>query len=52
MAYYSFQKLLIKTKMARVNAAIYKIFEQLAKTDLLVIDDFGLTHLEKNSNRI
>jgi DNA replication protein DnaC len=41
------QKLLIKIKMARVDGTIYKLFEQLAKTDLLVMDDFGLTHLEK-----
>jgi DNA replication protein DnaC len=47
VAYYNVQKLLIKTKMARVDGTIYKLFEQLAKTDLLVMDDFGLTHLEK-----
>jgi len=47
VAYYNVQKLLIKTKMARVDGTIYKLFDQLAKTDLLVIDDFGLTHLEK-----
>jgi DNA replication protein DnaC len=47
VAYYNVQKLLIRTKMARVDGTIYKLFEQLAKTDLLVMDDFGLTHLEK-----
>ncbi|HSV88176.1 MAG TPA: IS21-like element helper ATPase IstB [Bacteroidales bacterium] len=47
VAYYNVQKLLIKTKMARVDGTIYKLFDQLAKTDLLVMDDFGLTHLEK-----
>lgn len=47
VAYYNVQKLLIKIKMARVDGTIYKLFEQLAKTDLLVMDDFGLTHLEK-----
>lgn len=47
VVYYNVQKLLIKTKMARVDGTIYKHFEQLAKTDLLVMDDFGLTHLEK-----
>jgi len=47
VAYYNVQKLMIKTKMARVDGTIYKLFEQLAKTDLLVMDDFGLTHLEK-----
>jgi DNA replication protein DnaC len=47
VAYYNVQKLLIKTKMARVDGSIYKLFEQLAKTNLLIMDDFGLTHLEK-----
>lgn len=47
VAYYNVQKLLIKTKMARVDGTIYKLFEQLAETDLLVMNDFGLTHLEK-----
>lgn len=40
-------KLLIKTKMARIDGSVYKLFEQLSKTDLLIMDDFGLTHLEK-----
>lgn len=46
VAYYNLQKLLIKTKMARVDGSIYKLLEQISKTDLLIIDDFGLTHLE------
>jgi DNA replication protein DnaC len=46
VAYYNLQKLLIKTKMARVDGSIYKLLEQTSKTDLLIIDDFGLTHLE------
>jgi DNA replication protein DnaC len=46
VAYYNLQKLLIKTKMARVDGSIYKLLEQTSKIDLLIIDDFGLTHLE------
>ena len=38
---------MLKTKMARLEGTIYKFFEKLAKTDLLILDDFGLTHLEK-----
>jgi DNA replication protein DnaC len=45
--YFNAQKLFIKTKMARLDGTIYKLFEQIAKTDLLIIDDFGLMHLEK-----
>jgi DNA replication protein DnaC len=47
VAYYNLQKLLIKTKMSRIDGSIYKLFETLSKTDLLILDDFGLAHLEK-----
>jgi DNA replication protein DnaC len=46
VAYFNLQKLLIKTKMARAEGTINKFFDQLSKTNLLVLDDFGLTHLE------
>lgn len=47
VAYFNTQKLMLKTKMARLEGTIYKFFEKLAKTNLLILDDFGLTHLEK-----
>lgn len=47
VAYFNMQKLLLKTKMARVEGSIYKFFEKLAKANLLILDDFGLTHLDK-----
>ena len=47
VAYYNVQKLMMKTRMARVDGSIYKFFEKISKTDLLIQDDFGLTHLEK-----
>jgi DNA replication protein DnaC len=47
VAYYNFQKLLMKTKIARKEGTIYKFFETTSKTDLLIIDDFGLTHLDQ-----
>lgn len=46
VAYFNIQKLLMKTKMARVEGTIFKLFENLAKTNLIILDDFGLTHLE------
>ena len=46
-AYYNTQKLMLKTKMARLEGTVLRFFDKLAKTDLLIIDDFGLTHLEK-----
>ena len=45
--YFNTQKLLMKTKMARAEGIILKFFEGLSKSTLLIIDDFGLTHLEK-----
>lgn len=47
VAYFNTQKLLLKTKMARLEGTVYKFFEKLAKTHLLILDDFGLVHLEK-----
>jgi DNA replication protein DnaC len=47
VAYFNVQKLLIKTKMARIDGTIHKLFEQISKNQLLILDDFGLTHLER-----
>ncbi|RNL67464.1 AAA family ATPase [Sinomicrobium pectinilyticum] len=47
--YFNTQKLLIQTKMARLDGSYLKCFEKMAKTQLLILDDFGLTHLEKNA---
>lgn len=47
VAYFNTQKLLIKTKMSRAEGTIIKLFENLSKADLLILDDFGLTHLDK-----
>lgn len=47
VVYFNIQKLLLRTKMARVEGTIYKVLEKIAKTNLLILDDFGLIHLEK-----
>lgn len=47
VAYYNLQKLLIKTKMARLEGTIFKFFEKLSKLNLLILDDFGLTPLNQ-----
>ena len=47
VTYYNVQKLLLKTKMARSEGAIYKLFEKISKPNLLILDDFRLTHLER-----
>jgi DNA replication protein DnaC len=47
VAYFNLQKFLLRTKMARLEGTIIKFFEKLAKLDLVIIDDFGLTYLEQ-----
>ncbi len=47
VAYFNVQKLLQKTKMARLEGTIHQFLQKLSKTDLLILDDFGLTNLEK-----
>lgn len=44
--YYSVQKLLLQMKIARIDGSITTLLERLAKTNLLILDDFGLTRLE------
>jgi len=46
VSYHNMQKLLVKLKLARLDGSIIKLFERIAKTDLLIIDDFGLTALQ------
>ncbi len=46
VAYHNMQKLITKLKMARLDGSIIKLFDRLAKTELLIIDDFGLTALQ------
>jgi DNA replication protein DnaC len=46
VGYHNMQKLLLKLKLARTDGSIIKFFDRLAKLDLLIIDDFGLTVLQ------
>jgi len=45
--YFNTQKLLIKTKMARIDGSIFKLLENIAKAAVLILDDFGLANLDK-----
>ncbi len=47
VTYFNVQKLLQQTKMARIEGAIYQLMSKISKANLLILDDFGLTHLEK-----
>lgn len=47
VVYYNIQKILLKAKMCRVEGTILKFFDSIAKADLLILDDFGLTHLDQ-----
>jgi len=46
VCYHNMQKLLVRLKLSRADGSIIKLFDRLAKTDLLIIDDFGLTALQ------
>ena len=46
VSYHNMQKLLVILKLARIDGSIIKLFDRMAKTDLLIIDDFGLTALQ------
>jgi DNA replication protein DnaC len=47
VAYFNVQKMMQKMKIARLEGTIHKFFEKMAKTDLLILDDFGLTPLAR-----
>jgi len=42
--YYNTQKLMMKTKMTRIDGSFLKFFDKLANANLLILDDFGLAH--------
>jgi DNA replication protein DnaC len=46
VAYYSMQKLLAKLRLARIDGTIVKMMQKLERTDLLIVDDFGMKVLE------
>ena len=45
--YYNTQKLFLKLKLSRADGSILKVLKQLSKTDLLILDDFGLAHMDQ-----
>jgi len=46
VAYYNTQKLMMRMKLSRLDGTIIRFFEKLSKINLLILDDFGLTHLD------
>jgi DNA replication protein DnaC len=44
--YFNTQKLITQTKTERLEGTIMKFFDKIAKCKLLILDDFGLTHLQ------
>jgi len=46
VAYYNTQKLNAKLRLAKIDGTYTKLIERIAKTDLLILDDFGLKPLE------
>lgn len=48
VAYFNVQKLMMRLKVARLEGALIKLMEKLAKIDLLILDDFALVAFDKN----
>jgi len=46
VAYFNVQKLLQQTKISRIEGTIHQLLQRISKTDVLILDDFGLIHLE------
>jgi len=46
VAYANMQKLMAKLKIARLEGSSIALFDKLAKTDLLLLDDFGLSPMD------
>lgn len=45
--YFNMQKLLRLLKVARIEGTLIRLFDKIAKTELIVLDDFGLSTLDK-----
>lgn len=45
--YFNLQKLLLKTKMARLEGTLHKLMDRISKSELLIVDDFGLVNLDQ-----
>jgi len=41
------QKLLQQTKIARLEGSTHKLLDRIAKSDLLILDDFDLVNLDQ-----
>jgi len=44
--YYNMQKLMARFKIARLEGNSISLFDKLAKTELLIVDDFGLSSMD------
>ncbi|MFA5555414.1 MAG: IS21-like element helper ATPase IstB [Phycisphaerae bacterium] len=49
--YFSMQKLMAKIKIARIEGVMMRFFEKLAKTDLLIFDDFGIGSMDNQQQQ-
>jgi DNA replication protein DnaC len=47
VVYFNMQKLLLQMKLARIEGTINQFLDKISKTNLLIIDDFGLSKLER-----
>ncbi|WP_433863990.1 ATP-binding protein [Sphingobacterium thalpophilum] len=50
--YFNLQKLLQRTKIASLEGSMHKLLDRIAKSDLLILDDFGLVNLDQQQRPI
>jgi DNA replication protein DnaC len=46
VAYFNMQKLFERIMLARIETSLPKLFDKMAQTDLLILDDFGMKVLD------
>jgi DNA replication protein DnaC len=47
VCYYNLQKLMMRIRLVRSEGSMHKFLERTAKTNLLILDDFGLSRLDQ-----
>lgn len=50
VCYYNVQKLMMRIKLARSEGSLHKFLDKIAKTNLLILDDFGIARLDQQQS--
>jgi len=50
VSYYNVQKLMMRIKLARSEGSLHKFLDKIEKTNLLILDDFGIARLDQQQS--